>query len=72
MRLKPDLLTGPKLDAAVAAEVFGLEVMRHSRASLGDVDFSCRAPGEDWHGVPVCGSNSASLTLEAKLAELGW
>jgi hypothetical protein len=72
MRMDPDLLSGRDLDVAVAAEVFGLEVMGRTRNRIGDTEFSCRAPGEDWHRVPLYSSLSASLSLESKLRDLGW
>lgn len=65
-------LTSRALDAAVARHVFGLEVEERTNARTGEQDFVCRVPGHDWVRVPFYGTLSASLTLEAKLRDLGW
>lgn|SRR5512146_1203902 len=72
MNLNPDTLSGRALDAAVARDVFGLEVEERNNARTGERDFVCREPGKQWVRVPFYTSLTASLNLTTKLVHLGW
>jgi hypothetical protein len=67
-----DELSGRALDAAIAHDVFGLEVEERANARTGERDWVCRKLARDWNRVAFYGSLGASIKLEVKLAELGW
>lgn len=68
-----DALSGRALDAAVAHDVFGLEVEQRTNARTGETDFVCREPGKQWVRVPYYATSfSASLKVGDALRQRGW
>lgn len=69
----PDSLSGRLLDAAVARELFGLEVEERTNDRTQRTDIVCRAPGQQWVRCAFFAeSKGASLNVEYELRHRGW
>ena len=68
-----DDLRGRELDAAVAQQLFGLEVEARTNTKTGEKDALCRQPGKQWVPVAFYSSTlSASISVELELRTRGW
>src|SRR5262245_51870193 len=70
--MNSDTLTGRELDAAVASDLFGLEVREELNAGTRRQDHVCCEHGEQWTRFAFYSSTSASLNVNERLYKLGW